>query len=1094
MADDFQTRYQKLNPNQKLAVDSLEGPVLVVAGPGSGKTEIISLRVANILTQTDAEPNNILCLTYTEAAARNMRKRLIELIGETAYRVKILTFHGFGSEIINLYSEYFFQEASFKSASDLNRYEIIQNVLENASFDNPLKQARHPEIGFIHLKDILEAIQNLKKNGLSPTDFMKILKHNEQVLSALAEPIQSIFSPRISMKIIPQIGQFLLDLQKLNLPDFPIPNFQPINQRLSESLQEAYLAALKIKKTNPISSWKEQFLVSLPDGKNLKDAKNLKKQLALAEIYQLYQDKLYHDRLFDYDDMLLEVIEAIEKYPALKSSLQENYQYFCVDEFQDTNQAQMRILYLLTDAEVNEGRPNLLVVGDDDQSIYKFQGAEVENILQFQNTFRDSKIITITENYRSSQPILNLAREIILKGENRLERKNPEINKELKAANQSLPVGKISQNTFSTNLHQYHWIAQEIKRLIQNGHPISEIAVLARKHKGLLELMPFLKALDIPIQYQKSQDILQEKHILQLIKLSRFLSSLNQKNQLEADDLLPEILNFPFWTLERKVIWELSIKAAREHRLWLEIMSDESSPDSLKELSELFWQLASDLKNESAPKALDILIEKTPFKEYYFRAQKYQQEPSVYLHFLSGLRVLYQAIEEYKPNHRSTLLDLIYLVDQYQKNNLELKDESSYIVSDQAVQLLTAHGAKGLEFQTVFVIDCNQNIWASSNPGRNLLPTNLPISSQTDDQDDFLRLFYVAITRAKTNLYLTSAQKKEDNQDLFQLSFLEGKPVSIPLNDPFQKLEILETNWQGLADPPIADEENQILAAKIADYRLSPSDLKTYLDISRGGPQVFLERVLLQFPQAKTVASIFGICVHHALRRLDLELKANHKLSDKDTFISWFIEELNQQNLSKQDLKDLKGRGRHDLNIFYDQNISIFNPHDWHEYNLKYQEIQIGETRITGIIDHIGYKPGDTSQDKNLERPELFIYDFKTSSKPIEVWDKGDKFEKINAYFYRQQLLFYKLLLDNSAVFKNKYQINTGSISFITPNEKGYCPTLDLNFSTLELDRLVKLIQIVYAKIKRLEFPEISKYTPDIEGIQKFEADLLNEN
>lgn len=1092
MADDFQIRYQKLNPNQKLAVDSLEGPVLVVAGPGSGKTEIISLRVANILTQSDAEPGNILCLTYTDAAARNMRKRLIELIGETAYRVKIFTFHGFGSEIINLYPEYFFQEASFKSASDLNRYEIIQNVLENASFDNPFKQAWHPELGYVFLRDILDTIQDLKKAGLSPADFTKILQHNEEVLAAIAEPIRTIFSPRISNKLLPQIGQFLSDLQSLNLTNFPVANFKPISEQLYESLFESYQAALELGKTNPITTWKEQFLVNLPEGKGLKDAKNLKRQFALAEIYRSYQDQLYHNRLFDYDDMLLEIIGAMQKYPELKSSLQENYQYFCVDEFQDTNEAQMQILYLLTDAEVNEGRPNLLVVGDDDQSIYKFQGAEVENILQFQNAFREPKIITITDNYRSTQPILNLARRIILKGENRLERKNSAINKELKAANQSLQEGEISQITFSTNLHQYHWIAQEINRLIQNGHPISEIAVLARKHKGLLELMPYLKALAIPVQYQKNQDILQEKHILQLIQLSRFLNSLNQKNQLEADDLLPEILNFPFWALKRQEIWELSIKAAREHRLWLEIMSEESSPSSLKELAELFWQLAGDLKNESAAKGLDILIENTPFKQYYFSPQNYQQEPNIYLHFLSGLKVLYEAVETYQPNHRSNLADLIYLVDQYQKNNLELKDESPYLASDQAVQLLTAHAAKGLEFKTVFVIDCNQDVWIGRGSSRNLLPINLPIGSNPDDQDDYLRLFYVAITRAKENLYLTSAQKKEDRKDLFRLAFLEDTPTSIPLTDPLQKLEILETNWRGLADPPFADSESRILADKIIDYRLSPSNLKTYLDVSKGGPQAFLEKVILQFPQAKTLASIFGICVHHALKRLDLELKSAHQLPNKETFISWFIDELNSQNINQSSLKDLEERGRHELNIFYDQNRSIFSPNDWHEYNLKYQEIQIGEARITGIIDHIGFNPNSTHHNDSLERPELFIYDFKTSSKPIEDWGRG-KIEKINAHFYKQQLLFYKLLLDHSTVFKDKYQINTGIVSFITPNEQGICPSLALDFSATELERLVKLSQIVYAKIKRLEFPETSQYSPDIDGIQNFETDLLNE-
>ena len=149
----FQTRYQNLNTEQKLAVDSIDGPVLVIAGPGSGKTELLGMRVANILRETDASPSEILCLTFTDAGVATMRKRLVTLIGETAHQVNIQTFHSLGTEIINNYPEFFFQGAIYNSIDELTQTQIIDEILGNLSLDNPLA-TKHPDQGYIYLKNI----------------------------------------------------------------------------------------------------------------------------------------------------------------------------------------------------------------------------------------------------------------------------------------------------------------------------------------------------------------------------------------------------------------------------------------------------------------------------------------------------------------------------------------------------------------------------------------------------------------------------------------------------------------------------------------------------------------------------------------------------------------------------------------------------------------------------------------------------------------------------------------------------------------------------------------------------------------------------
>ena len=158
----FKEKYAKLNNEQKEAVDCIDGPMLVVAGPGSGKTELLSLRVANILQKTDVFPNNILCLTFTEAAATNMRNRLSDIIGQAAYKVAIHTFHSFGNEIINQNPEYFYQGATYNPVDDLAQVEIIEEILKESKHNSKLR-SYNPEQGFVYMKDIIERISDLKK-------------------------------------------------------------------------------------------------------------------------------------------------------------------------------------------------------------------------------------------------------------------------------------------------------------------------------------------------------------------------------------------------------------------------------------------------------------------------------------------------------------------------------------------------------------------------------------------------------------------------------------------------------------------------------------------------------------------------------------------------------------------------------------------------------------------------------------------------------------------------------------------------------------------------------------------------------------------
>ena len=439
---DFLAQYQKLNPQQKEAVDTIEGPVLVIAGPGSGKTQLLSLRVANILHQTDTLPGSVLCLTFTESAPANMRDRLITMIGREAHKVAIHTFHSFGSEIINQNPEYFFFGAGYQAADELAQYEIFRNIFREISLTDTLS-SYHQDHEYTYLKDAQTTIKALKNGGLTPADFGEILNSNEQFIS-LANPIlKDFFANKIDQSSISELPNLIYQIQNLNIqtPDSQINKTYPdLQQIIVRELQSVWLKIQEIqekrKQTVPLSEWKKsRMTLNAKKEQVLKDSQNLEKQKSLQLIYQRYQESLHKQKLYDFEDMLLEVVKAFENddKPELKYNFQEKYQYILVDEFQDTNGVQMRLLNNLVDSEVNFGNPNILAVGDDDQAVFKFQGASIQNILKFRENYPQAKIITLTTNYRSTQTILDVAMQVIDQSNERLA-KLEGVNKKLVSA------------------------------------------------------------------------------------------------------------------------------------------------------------------------------------------------------------------------------------------------------------------------------------------------------------------------------------------------------------------------------------------------------------------------------------------------------------------------------------------------------------------------------------------------------------------------------------------------------------------------------------------------------------------------------------
>ncbi len=1108
----FEERFDKLNDEQKKAVKTTHGPVLVIAGPGSGKTEILSLRVAEILRRTDTSAGSILCLTFTDNASVNMRKRLSGLIGTDAYRVQIHTFHSFGVSIINHFPEYFFGSAEFNSADTITQMDTVSSILKELPHHSPFRSF-HPEQGYVYLQSIIGAISNLKRAGLTPDEFEKILEHNELVLEYTNPLIGKVFTDRLSKKDFSSIRKTADVIKKGISKKFPVPHMKALSKTISDTLLDALSKAEDEDKTAPLSDWKSKWTEKNDDGERvLKDSERLYKMKELVSVYRTYQKSLYEKGYYDFDDMLLETIQAIEKTPSLALVLQEEFQYILVDEFQDTNEAQMRLIRLLTSADVHEGRPNIMAVGDDDQAIYKFQGAEVANILQFKEMYKNPTVITLTKNYRSTQGILDIASGIIKQGENSLSRLMPEVVKELKAENKKLPIGEIIYKNFRTNLHEYQYVASEITKRIKSGIKPDEIALISRTHSILQETIPFLRAEGIPVQYEKQQDVLELSYIRELLCVARFANSVAGKNMIEADDLLPEILSYGWWKLSREMIWKISIDALKGGMSWLETMRLHSD-DKVRAIAGFLVSLGVSAQSEPLPRVLDLIIGsvtlelpdsedddrayntsdileldgfKSPFREFYF-GEKIIAQKGDYLTFLSGLRVFIQTLREYKQGSILKISDLVELVSVYEKNNMQMLDTSPFMSDTNAVRLLTSHKAKGLEFDVVFVLSATNDVWTGASRGDILpFPKNMPIKPSSDTRNDMLRLFYVALTRAKHTLYFTGYKQNSKGKSVLPIEFLADTTPDIdtPQTQVENSEERVLSPLERLSLPPFETNEKAMLQKLVEDYQMSITHLNNFLDVSKGGPHIFLEQNLLRFPQTKTVSSVYGTAMHSVMQYTYTYLRREGKVPELSRTFEVLHKQILMGRLNATDTRVQLERGEKAVKLYYELRSDRFDPEHKIEVDFKHQGVVLesknsseSQARITGKIDKMVFLGG-----------EVVVHDFKTG-KPKLTWEDKDSFSAIQLHHYKNQLMFYKLLVENSKEFSN-FKVNTGVLEYLEPYKESLID-LPLSIDTDEVLRLSNLAKIVYKKIISLDFPDTTKYSRDLAGCIEFEDDLL---
>lgn len=988
--DVFLEKYKQLNPSQKDAVDSVEGPVMVVAGPGTGKTTILTLRIANILLKTDAKPENILALTFTNSGVNAMRKNLIKFIGDEAYRVNIFTFHSFAEYLIKEFSFYFKEFEGSKIINDLDKVHILENILEKNSF----KELVSFHDLFLFLGQIKKSIDTIKQEGLTPDEFSKLIpKWEKEMLQD-----DSIFYKR-------KFGKF-------NAGDI----------KPSEEL--------KIKK-------------------------QIAKAKEIAQVFEEYQEEIKSKHLHDFSDIILLVLEQLEKNENFKLDLQEQYQYVLVDEHQDTNEGQNKLIELLTDAEHLDGNPNLFTVGDEKQSIYRFQGASQETFDHLQSVYPNIKIINLETNYRSNKTILDSSHELIINSIENAYKLTP-FNKQDK---------KINILEFSNYKFEILYIANDIaKKIEQEKLDPKEIAVIYRSNKHLKEIQNIFNQKNIPHTVLSKENLLEDFDINNLINYIKVVHNpadnyvfgkLLFANFLKIDshDVL-KILNKHRELNKRQNV--MTIFAMLENPEILKEL-ELSENNNISEIIKTIKTLKTDSENLEFLTFIKKVLDESNYLSFILKSNNSQDQ-------LLKLDKLFDEIKRQIQNKKQYYVsDFVKFIDAYKKYNLEISSKNPEFLD--GVQLMTAHKSKGLEFDTVYIINSSRSNWEKS---RGFGSIKLPINEYKGDVDDERRLFYVAMTRAKNNLYISSSltdwEGKEQDRTQFitelDQDLLEKIDVSEFEKDNFKEFNLFFNNFN--LEKSIWNKE--YLSSLFLTKTLSVTSLNNYINC----PMKYLFRNLIQLPSEYSATLLFGNLIHAALEEFFNQSKIAEKIIQKEKLLEIFNQKVEHSSLYGSELERLLEKGQKLLSDYYDEYSETWTYKIATEKYIK-RSFEINKDlslELSGILDKIEYL------DSELEG-KINIIDYKTGK---TYSDKSTKDQKEDL---KRQIIFYHILLEN--YHDGAYRINQAILDFTEPNKKGEFEQTTFSVSESDIDDVKSEIQKMTTEIISGEFLEKGCHKKDCE-------------
>ncbi|GIV33862.1 MAG: DNA-dependent ATPase [Chitinophagales bacterium] len=1005
----FQLELRKLNKAQLQAVQTIEGPVMVIAGPGTGKTQVLSARIGYILENTDARAENILCLTYTDSGALAMRKRLLQLIGADAYRLNISTFHSFCNNVIQANLDYFGMD-ELQLISELEVNELLREMIDSLPIEHPLKRISYDP--YLARRPMYNLFRLMKNEGWTP-----------DYLCAQADAyIQS-------------------------LPDRE--NFQYKRDNSTKGIKKGDPKILDIQK----------------------ETDRMEQLKAAARQFPRYLELMRQRKRYDFDDMLLWVHDAFEKHPDLLLNYQEQFLYVLVDEYQDTNGIQNKLLHQLTGYWEN---PNVFVVGDDDQSIYRFQGANVENLLEFKEKYAKSlHVVVLEENYRSSQKILDAAKALIENNRERLIYAFQDLRKNLIAKGENASVSEDPQireylNPDCETLH----IAKEIMRLRDQGIQLNEVAVLYRRHSQVEDLYRYLTILNIPIDIKRRANVLDATLIRHLIKIFAYIHA-ETSSPGSGEHLLFEILHFDWFKIQPLVIARLAMDIKNRRRknnknifwreelrnAWRTIQRDlfEHNPDeqhsylALKKLGEDLEYWIAEAGNITLQNLLEKIVTRGGILNNILQSPEKMwllEELSTFFDFVKS---------ETAKNPRLDVGGLLAILQTMEQDRIELP-VNKISSMENGVRLITAHSAKGLEFDYVFLMGCNRDVWETKVTGNDYrLPDNLVrhiVPAENNDLEEARRLFYVAMTRARKSLclsYSLSDKKMKEQQECRFIGEITAATGIQPQRITLSEEDLMLYHQQMMTEitlPQLTMIEDTLIRKSLENYSLSVTHLNEYLRC----PISFYFKYILSIPTAKNEYLAFGNAMHEALERFTKTLLNEKTLPPPETLLHYFDHALKTQEEAftiSQYQRRLE-YGRKILTDYYHQHIVNWNRNVLTETRIN--QVELDGIPLNGRIDKMEF-----------EGKRVTVIDYKTG-KPQNAQKKllppdGE---------YWRQAVFYRILIERSR--KQDWIFASAVIEFLEPDDKGTFLKIPFTVSDEDVQILTGQIKTVYNNIMQLQF------------------------
>ncbi len=615
---------KNLNPPQKDAVETMDGPLLILAGAGSGKTRVLTHRMAHIIGNGKAAADEILCVTFTNKAAKEMEHRIYKLLSEIQAPIMshlwINTFHSFCVRILRQHVEMLDYKKPFTIYDSGDQLSLIKRVLQSL---------------------------NLNDKMYPPKNFQGRISHSKML------------------------------------------GLQPENLKANNS-------------------------------RNIIDQKTL-------EVYTRYEIEMKKANAMDFDDLLLKTYELFRMYPDLLKAYQEKFKYIMVDEYQDTNHIQYLLIKMLAGSH-----HNICVVGDEDQSIYSWRGADISNILNFEKDFPNAKMIKLEENYRSTKNIVNAATSVI---QNNTERKDKTL------FTNNLDGDSIQVRQERNEYDEAKFVSKEIQRLISSGHNnLNDYAIFYRTNAQSRVLEEQLRALAIPYRLIGGMRFYERAEIKDMISYLRL--SVNPSDNIAAK----RIINVPargigkttveqldHLSIERSITFFEAIKYAVEHREF-----NAGTTSKLRRFADIIDDLMVQQNHYKLSDFYPLVLDKTD----YLVMLKKENTPEAEAR-LSNLEELSNAIVQFEKERGDDASIAGYLEELALASDLD-KQDAEY----NAVTMMTLHISKGLEYPYVFIVGCEENLFPS---------TRADDTDETGIEEE-RRLAYVGMTRAREKLWMTHTQ------------------------------------------------------------------------------------------------------------------------------------------------------------------------------------------------------------------------------------------------------------------------------------------------------------------------------------------------